>query len=58
MNKLNELQKQIICDKLDILTDNLNDDELDYAIYILKFWKEERERQNKEIDELYGKVEE
>ena len=58
MNKLNELQKQIICDKLDILTDSLNDDELDYAIYILNFWKEERERQNKEIDKLYGKVEE
>lgn len=53
MKNLNELQKDIICDKIEKLIDDFNDDELDYAIYIINWWKEERERQEKELEELY-----
>lgn len=49
MNKLNELQKEIISDKIYKLTSNFNDDELEYAIHIMNFWKEERKRQDEEI---------
>lgn len=52
--KLNDRQKDIICDKVFELTVGLNDEELKYAIYVMNFWKEERERQDKEIKELYG----
>lgn len=56
MEELNELEKEIICDKLERITSNLNDNELDYAIYLLNFWKEERKRQDKELEELYEEV--
>lgn len=58
MKELNELQKEIICDKLERITRNLNDNELDYAIYLLNFWKEERKRQDKELEELYKEIKE
>ena len=53
MDKLNELQKEIISDKIFKMIDNFNDNELDYALYIMEFWKKERKRQEKEIEELY-----
>lgn len=49
MEKLNELQKEIICDKVYKLTVNLNDDELKYAIESMIFWQKERQRQDEEI---------
>lgn len=53
MENLNELQKDIICDKIEKMIDNFNDDELEYTIYILGWWKKERERQEEELKELY-----
>lgn len=53
MENLNELQKNIICDKIEKLIDNFNNDELEYAIYIINWWKEERKRQEEELKELY-----
>lgn len=47
---MNELKKEIICDQIFRLTDNYNDEELDYAISIMNFWKEERIRQQQEIE--------
>lgn len=54
---LDELTKQKISDDLTVLSSDYNDDELDYAIEVLNFWKSERIRQNKELEELYGKGE-
>ena len=51
MKNSNELQKDILCDKVYYLTADLSDDELDYIIYLLNFWKEERKRQENEIRE-------
>jgi hypothetical protein len=53
MDKLNELQKEIISDKIFKMIDNFNDNELDYALYVMEFWKKERKRQEEEIKELY-----
>ena len=52
MNKLNSLVRDIIEDKVYNFTSNLNDDELDYAIECMLFWKKEREMQNKELEVL------
>ena len=46
MEKLNGLIRDIIEDKVYNFTSNLNDDELDYAIECMLFWKKEREIQN------------
>ena len=51
---MNELIKDRICDQVFRLTDNYNDEELDYAIYIMNFWKEERKRQQEEIKTMTG----
>lgn len=51
MKKLNRLIRDIIEDKVYNFTSNLNDDELDYAIKCMLFWKKEREIQNKELKE-------
>ena len=52
MEKLNGLMRDIIEDKVYNFTSNLNDDELDYAIECMLFWKKEIEIQNKELEEL------
>lgn len=57
MEKLNELQKEIICDKVYKLTVNLNDDELKYAIESMIFWQKERQRQDEEIKKTEAKYE-
>lgn len=57
MKELNELQKDIICDKIDRLTNDMNDTELEYAIKIMQFWLDERKRQDEELKELYGEEE-
>lgn len=54
MDDLTELQKDIICDKIDKLTNDMNDNELSYAIKIMTFWLEERKRQDAELRDLYG----
>jgi len=57
MEKLNELQKEIICDKVYKLTVNLNDDELKYAIESMIFWQKERQRQDEEIKKMEANYE-
>ena len=57
MKELNELQKDIICDKMYRLTNDMNDTELEYAIKIMQFWLDERKRQDNELKELYGEEE-
>ena len=52
---ISDSRKNEICNLIDNLTDQLNDEELNYAIEIMQFWKSERERQNKELEELYEK---
>ena len=48
-----DYRKQEIADELSIITSNYNDEELDYAIWCMQWWQEERQRQDKEIEELY-----
>lgn len=57
MRELTELQKDIICDKINELTVGMDDAELKYAIKIMTFWLDERERQDEELKELYGEDE-
>ena len=57
MEELSELQKDIICDKIYTLTNGMSDDEIKYAIKIMNFWLDERERQDEELKELYGEDE-
>ena len=57
MEELTELQKDKVCDKVWVLTDDMSDAELKYAIKIMQFWLDERERQDEEIKELYGEEE-
>lgn len=57
MEELSELQKDIICDKIDTLTNGMNDAELKYAIKIMTFWLDERARQDEELKDLYGEDE-
>jgi hypothetical protein len=52
MNNLNDFEKDMICDAIFKLIDNFNDNELDYAIYLMNFWKSERKRQDIENKEL------
>lgn len=44
-----ELRKKEIAEEITEITDNYTDEELEYAIKIMIFWQEERERQDKEI---------
>lgn len=53
MKELTELQKDKVCDKVWKLTDSMSDAELKYAIKIMRFWLDERVRQDEEIKELY-----
>lgn len=49
-----ELRKTEIAEEITKITDNYTDEELEYAINIMIFWQKERERQNKEIKEIYS----
>lgn len=51
IDELYKLRKAEIAEEITKITDNYNDEELKYAIEIMLFWKNERERQNKEIEE-------
>lgn len=53
MDKLNELEKEIINDKIFKIIEDFDDNELDYTLYIIEFWKKERKREEEEIEELY-----
>ena len=50
--ELNGLKKEIICDKIYRLTEDWEDNELEYAIYLMNFWLNERKRQNEELEEI------
>lgn len=56
MDRLTDLQKDKICEKINILTDDMNDTELEYAISVMQFWLNERKRQDEELKELYGEL--
>lgn len=56
MENLSELEKDILCDKVYILTNSLTDNELEYVCYLVNFWLEERKRQNLEIEKLESEV--
>lgn len=56
-NNVGELEKYVkdlelrhrLTEKMYDFSNELNDDELDFAIKELQFWKKEREKQNKEV---------
>lgn len=50
-DKIDDMYYEYIDDIIYQVTCNFNDKELDYAINCMLFWKKERERQNKEIEE-------
>lgn len=54
---LTEYDKQKVADMVESFSDNLTDDELHYAIGCLAFWINERDIQNKELNEIYNNEE-